>query len=244
MTAARPRWAAVLGVMGELAITLGVLVGLFAVWQLWWTDVAATAAHAKIVSEFAEPLEVPAPRLAEERGEPPPVIEVPAEATTFALLRVPRWGADYVVPISEGVRRDTVLDVLGVGHYPGTAMPGQVGNFAVAGHRQTYGRPFFRVPELREGDALVVESDSAWYVYRVSETLIVDPRAVEVIAPVPGQPGAQATESVMTLTTCHPLYSTRQRFIVHGVLDAWVAKADGYPEALAQEATMSTESGE
>ena len=257
MTRPRSLTTTVIGILGELAVTLGVLVALFAVWQLWWTDVAASATHARLAAEFADtagreppvpgepeasvPPEEPAlaeagagsaPESAEKR-DAPPRIEVPEHATVFALLRVPRWGEEYVVPIAEGVSREDVLNRLGIGHYSGTAMPGELGNFAIAGHRQTYGRPFFAVDRLSPGDALVVESESAWYVYRVSETKIVQPSAVEVIASVPGRPGAEATQAVITLTTCHPLYSTRERFIVHGVFDHWVAKADGYPAALA-----------
>ncbi len=241
MSAERRRSVAfgVVGVVGELMITTGVLLALFVVWQLWWTDVEAEAVHARIVADFEHAAPAPAPDIAPDiapaQQGPPPAIAVPGDATTFALLRVPRWGEDYVVPISEGVGRKTVLDVKGIGHYPGTAMPGQIGNFALAGHRQTYGRPFFRAPELQPGDALVVESDAAWYVYRVTESLIVSPRAVEVIAPVPGQPAAQPTEAMITLTTCHPLYTTRQRYVVHGVYESWSAKADGYPEALGSE---------
>lgn len=225
----------VIGVVGELMITVGVLLALFVVWQLWWTDIEAGAAQKQIVAEFEEALPPTVPAVAPIEQGPPPVIDVPADATTFALLRVPRWGDDYVVPISQGVGRTTVLDVKGIGHYPDTAMPGQVGNFALAGHRQTYGRPFFRAPELQPGDALVVESDVAWYVYRVTESLIVSPHAVEVIAPVPGQPQAQPTEAMITLTTCHPLYSTRQRYIVHGVFESWSAKSRGFPDALGSE---------
>lgn len=243
MNASRRRSAAlgVVGVAGEVMITMGVLLALFVVWQLWWTDVEAGAVHTRIVAEFEEILPAPAPEVARVELGPPPVIDVPTDATTFALLRVPRWGDDYVVPISQGVDRKTVLDVKGIGHYPDTAMPGQVGNFAVAGHRQTYGRPFYHVPELQPGDALVVESDIAWYVYRVTESKIVSPRAVEVIAPVPGQAEAQPVEAMITLTTCHPLYSTRERFIVHGVFESWSAKADGYPEVLGAAAIAQLE---
>ena len=258
MTRPRSPTSTVIGVLGELAVTLGVLVALFAVWQLWWTDVAASATHARLAAEFSEVADYPPgqPAVVEtsraeqtagaeqatdaapapERQDSPPRIGVPEQEGVFALLRVPRWGEEYVVPIAEGVGREAVLNRLGIGHYPGTAMPGELGNSAIAGHRQTYGRPFFAVDRLSPGDALVVESDSAWYVYRVSEKKIVQPSAVEVIAPVPGRPGAEPTQAVITLTTCHPLYSTRERFIVHGDFDHWVPKSDGYPAVLASSA--------
>ncbi|WP_149203398.1 class E sortase [Actinotalea subterranea] len=248
-TPARPRavrrrsvGAAVVGVLGELLVTLGVLLGLFVVWQLWWTDVVAGQRQAELVSSMdwvrseAQPAPTPAPS-AEPTGprdptDPPPVIDEPAFATTFASLQVPRWGPDYLQMISQGTTRREILDVLGLGHYEGTAMPGQVGNFAVAGHRTTYGKPLNRVEELQVGDALVVQTPETWYVYTVSSTEVVTPRDVQVIAPVPGQPGAVPTGAVMTLTTCHPMYSARERFIVHADLKYWMPVADGTPAEL------------
>lgn len=245
--------AAVVGVVGEVMITLGVLLGLFVVWQLWWTDVVAEAEKDRIIEELdwvrtAEDLdpepaaetvapEPPAPP--EQRTGPPPVPTAPQHATTFASLRVPRWGPDYVSLISEGTTRRDVLDVLGIGHYAGTAMPGAVGNFAVAGHRTTYGKPLNRVAELQVGDPLVVQTADTWYVYRVTETLIVEPWQVEVILPVPSQPDAVPTEPLMTLTTCHPMFSAAERFIVHARLDSWLPVSEGTPVELTGQTVQS-----
>jgi len=160
------------------------------------------------------------------------VLAEPAEATTFATLRVPRWDPDAVLPVSQGTSRSRVLDRLGVGHYAGTAMPGEVGNVALAGHRVTYGRPFHRIEELALGDALVVQTADAWYVYRVTGTAVVGPADVEVVAPVPGDPDAAPTRALMTLTTCHPTYSARERYVVHAELDSWLPVADGVPVEL------------
>ena len=229
--------AAVVGLVGELLITLGVLLGLFVVWQLWWTGVVADRQQAEVVADLGwavtpdRPAPSPEPSEPEpvHRTDPAPVMAEPAQATTFATLHVPRWGADYLRPISQGTTRRDVLDVLGLGHYEGTAMPGAIGNFAVAGHRTTYGKPLNRIEELVVGDPLVVQTEQAWYVYRVTETLTVGPRQVEVILPAPSQPGVAPTLAVMTLTTCHPMYSARQRYIVHAVLDYWMPTADGVP---------------
>lgn len=234
------RWPAVVGGLGELLVTLGVLVGLFVVWQVWWTDVEVRDVQSErialIEAQPAPTSEPPAPRPAR-----PPVLASPETVgTTFASLRVPRWGDDYVMPISEGVSRSAVLDTLGIGHYPGTAMPGEVGNFAVSGHRVGFGRPFYEIADLRTGDALVVRTTDAWYVYRVSASRIVAPTEVAVIAPVPGQPGVEATEAAITLTTCHPLFSTRQRYVVHGALESWQPVAEGSPAALAPDRTATT----
>jgi sortase A len=108
-----------------------------------------------------------------------------------------------------------------------------VGNFAVAGHRVTYGRPFNRVEELAPGDPVVVETREGWFVYRVRDTLIVTPDRVDVIEPVPQRPGAEPTERLLTLTTCHPMFSARERYIVHAVFDTWQPRAAGEPVALA-----------
>lgn len=220
------------GVLGELLITLGVLLGLFLVWQLWWTDVVGERAQAALVAELA--FTPPMANVAQEpalRRDPAPVVDEPAYLTTFATLRVPRWD-DVALPISQGTAKREVLDTLGIGHYEGTAMPGAIGNFAVAGHRTTYGKPLNRVAELVVGDALVVRTADTWYVYRVTASEVVGPQQVEVIAPVPGDPAAVPTRAMMTLTTCHPMFSARERYVVHAELDHWLPVVDGTPAEL------------
>lgn len=245
----RPRGSAlatVLGVVGELLITVGVLLGLFVVWQLWWTDVVADREQADIVNDLgwvaptnppaASPTAEPDPR----RYDAAPVPAEPEVGTTFAVLRVPRWGSDYLRPISQGTSRSQVLDVLGIGHYEGTAMPGGIGNFAVAGHRVTYGKPFNRIEELAVDDPLVVQTSDTWYVYRVTYARVVSPAQVEVLEPVPGQPGVEATEAMMTLTTCHPMYSARERYVVHAELDYWMPVDAGIPDEITPTPTSTS----
>ncbi len=229
----------VVGVVGELLITIGVLLLGFLVWQLWWTDVEGDRAQAEIVREldFATPPPAPGadegPVVAEpRRDEPPAPAPEPGHAETLATLQVPRWAGEPERPISQGTDRPTVLDVLGIGHYPGTAMPGAVGNFALAGHRVTFGKPFNRIEELQDGDPLVVRTADTWYVYRVTSREVVMPSDVRVIAPAPNQPGVEPTERVITLTTCHPMFSARERYVVHGVLDYWAPVASGTPAEL------------
>jgi sortase A len=106
----------------------------------------------------------------------------------------------------------------GPGHYPGTAMPGEIGNFVLSGHRTTYSAPFNRIDELRRGDDIVVDARDARYTYRVTRAEVVEPTRMEVIAPVPEHPGERPARPMITLTTCHPEYSARQRLIVYGVL--------------------------
>ena len=130
---------AVVGVIGELLITLGVLLFAFLLWQLWWTDVVGNRAQAEIVAELPfEPVPTATPSagapagpvIAPPRRDEPPVMAEPPHATTFATIQVPRWVGEPERPISQGTDRATVLDVLGAGHYEGTAMPGGLGNFA------------------------------------------------------------------------------------------------------------------
>ena len=224
------------GVLGELLITLGVLLLGFLVWQLWWTDVEGDRVQAEIVRDLGfdqpAPSEGPDDGVAEPRRDEPPVLPEPSLTESFAALSVPRWAGEPQRPISQGTDRRTVLDVLGIGHYVGTAMPGGVGNFALAGHRVTFGKPFNRIEELQLGDALVVRTADTWYVYKVTSTEVVMPSDVRVIAPVPNEPGVVPTERYITLTTCHPMFSARERYIVHGVLDYWAPTSDGTPAEL------------
>ena len=217
------------GWAGELVITLGVLLLLFVAWQLWWTDVVSDREAALVVSvlehEFATA----------GGGEVPlPASGVPAGIGSdgaFAIVRIPRFGADYARPLLEGTGRPVLA--LGIGHYTGTAGPGQVGNFAIAGHRTTYGRPFHDVDRLRDGDRVVVETVGTVYVYEVTSHEVVRPTDVSVIAPVPDDPGTAPTRALLTMTSCHPKYSATQRFVVHGRLVDAVPRAQWDPSAAA-----------
>lgn len=238
---------AFLVVVGELLITAGVITGLFVVWQLFYTDVQSDRWQASVIEELAwhEPLPAADPieigpllipdELKHYTTDGAPVVPTPAFTETFATLYVPRWGNDYIKPISEGVTRKDVLDPLGVGHYPDTAMPGQIGNFAIAGHRTTYGKPFHNIDLLQPGDALVIETADAWFVYRMVSNEIVRPTEVRVIAANPNQPEAAPDGAWITLTSCHPKYSAAQRFIVHGQFEYWAEKGNGFPPEIFEE---------
>ena len=209
------------GWAGELLLTLGVLLLLFAAWQLWWTDVVADRAQERIVSGL-EARFAHGPGRRRGRRQRHPGGRSGADGA-FAVVRIPRFGAGYARPVLEGTGRDVLA--LGVGHYVGTAGPGQVGNFALAGHRTTYGRPFHDVDRLADGDRVVVETAGEVYVYEVTSRSVVRPTDVEVIAPVPDEPGAAPTEALLTLTSCHPRYSATERFVVHGRLVEAVPRA-------------------
>jgi sortase A len=215
---------------GELLITVGALLLLFVAWQLWWTDVQANREQAGITADLHEAWRDALDQRPPVSGEPPvPAKPTPREA--FAIIHIPRFGQDYQPrPVLEG----TSLDLLarGVGHYEDSALPGQIGNFSIAGHRVTYGRPFNQIAELKPGDPIVIETADTWYVYRMRSDLIVTPDRVDVVAPVPEQPDAKPTERLLTLTACHPMYSARERYIVHAEFDRWQPKGAGDPAEL------------
>lgn len=239
--AARPIRTAV-GVIGELLITAGVLVLLFVAWELWWTNLEADATQSDAAATLVQQFEVPAGpgeqtnRSPEQQaaddlaefGEPPAAA---GGEGTFGVLYVPRFGDDYARPVSDGVGLD-VLNTLGIGHYPDTQLPGEPGNFALAGHRQTHGQVFFNIDQLTVGDRLYVQTAEGFYQYRYRSTEIVAPSTVEVLAPVPHQPGAEPTESVLTLTSCHPLYTTRERIIAYAVLESFRPAEAGPQDAI------------
>ncbi|WP_418605299.1 class E sortase [Georgenia sp. SUBG003] len=225
--------ARIAGVVGELLLTAGVLVGLFVVWQVFWTDVAVRDDQASAVSEIQERFDQPVvEQEAELRTDDPPALEPVAEGEGFATLRVPRWGADYQVPVLSGVGMWDVLNTGAIGHYPETAMPGAVGNFATAAHRMSYGAAYRHVDKLENGDRIVVETGEAWLVYEVFDDYVVHKTETDVIAPVPRQPEAQPTDRLLTLTTCHPLWGTEDRWITHAELVGWVPRSEGMPADL------------
>src|SRR5450756_672684 len=115
----------------------------------------------------------------------------------FAIVRIPRFGASYAWPVLQGTDHPTLGK--GVGHYVGTAMPGVVGNFATAGHRTTYGKPYADIDKLRTGDFIVIETKVSYIVYAVQRHVIVTPDHIEVVAPVPQRPGVAPTQAWICL---------------------------------------------
>ena len=145
--------------------------------------------------------------------------EVPGNAV--ALLRIPEFGDDFEVPILNG----TDLSFLnkGVGHYTSTAGPGQIGNFAIAGHRVTHGQPFAKLLQLEQGDEVIVETRHAIYTYVMDDSprgRTVDDSETWVLDPVPGKRDARPTEAMITLTTCQDLFRSPDRSVGFGHLQS------------------------
>lgn len=255
--------AAVRGV-GETLITLGLVVLLFVVYEVYVTDLFSAAKQKDATAALDQRWDtaaVPAddPRRVER-------FDGLDEGAGFAKMFIPAFGADYAFTVLEGTTERTLE--IGPGHYADTAYPGEPGNFAVAGHRVGKGAPFNDIDLLNSCDAIVVETRLSWFVYRVlpkrgeaagwPSTHAAEPRCTgvsplgapyeqvvgqqivtpgqgEVIAAVPGRPGAESSvgeqAALMTLTTCHPRFSDRERLIVHAVLVKQYAKNPDDPGA-------------
>jgi sortase A len=235
--------AVITGVVGELLITMGCILGLYVVWELVWTTVEAKAYATGVVddeiktrSDWVNP-DADSPFAAKHTEAPPKSVTdmaTPAFGEAWATLHVPAWGSDYNVPIVEGTDRKKILNKGLIGHYPeSTTTVGELGNFATAAHRTTYGAPYNKVQELSLGDLVIVETPGYYFVFAVTGTEIVYPNEVRVVWPVPNQKDATPTKALYTLTTCHPKYSAKQRFVVWSELQYWTDKKDGPLEDLA-----------
>jgi sortase A len=218
-----------IGAFGEVLITVGMLLLLFVSWQLWWTDVTANRDQAGTIQKLERGFGDGRHSGAADKGPLATLKNLPF-GQAFAILRIPRFGADFARPVLEGTDHDTLIK--GLGHYAGAAMPGLVGNFALAGHRTTYGRPLHNIDLLRSGDIIVVETKASYVVYAVVRHVIVTPEHVEVIAPVPQRPGVQPTSAWMTMTACNPKYSASQRYVVFARLVRVIPRADGLPASV------------
>ncbi len=136
---------------------------------------------------------------------------------SIGILRIPRLGGDYAQEIGEGVSERTVLNTR-IGHFPGTAAAGEVGNFALAGHRTSHHAPLLRINELVVGDEILVETATSNIVYKFRSLEYVSASAIDVTWPTP-RSESPATTGTITFVACNPLRSTAERIIVYGVLD-------------------------
>jgi sortase A len=137
------------------------------------------------------------------------------EGEVFAKLSAPRLGQDYLREIAEGTSLDRVLNTVGLGHYVNTQMPGEVGNFAIAGHRAGNGGPMRNIDKFTDGDLVYVETADKKFTYKYLETKIVAPSEIGVINPVPtGLSKKSEPGKYLTLTSCTPIYVNTNRIIV------------------------------
>jgi sortase A len=202
-------------------------------YQLWWTNVSAQRAADAAAAQLQESWERPPTATPDGEGEESEGYVEPEFGSAFALLSIPRLSDKvWATPIVSGVGEAQLAQ--GIGHYPSTALPGEVGNFAIAGHRATNGEPLRDIDRLQVGDEVVVETRDTWYVYTLERDQIVLPTDTWVIQPVPGEPGAEPTRELITITTCNPRWASTERWIWWGSLTDTVAKDGGQPpEAIA-----------
>ncbi|WEV66647.1 MULTISPECIES: class E sortase [unclassified Bifidobacterium] len=231
-------WTA-LGIFAEILFTVAAVCLLYIIWQMWWTGVQSehTQYNQRQSVSWSDPSKSAGSskgiNVAKPQDGTPPVQPQKVNAGELvAQIYIPRFGDQWQRNIVEGTDMKA-LNQHGMGHYTQSQMPGQIGNFAAAGHRNGYGQPLGDVDKLKVGDAIVLRTKDYWYVYSYTSDKIVTPEHVEVIAPNPENPSEQPTQRMITLTTCEPKYSTpTHRWISYGKLKYWAKVSDGVPQEL------------
>jgi sortase A len=205
--------------VGRMLVTVGVLILLFVAYQLWGTGYFTERAQRDLRHQFEQELRDNPTVVSTTTSAPPsttgaaPTTTVPPTTVPRVLpvlqeggvvgeIRIPKIGVDKF--IVQGTARDDLAQ--GPGHYPATPLPGQLGNVAIAGHRTTHSKPFYDLDQLRPGDDIVIRMRYGTYTYRMYQQLIVKPSDVSVVGPT--------KDAELTLTTCNPRYSARQRLVV------------------------------
>ncbi len=215
--------------LGRMLVTVGLLILLFVAYQLWGTGIFTARAQNDLKARFNtelhdNPTVGPTTSTSSPRSTttgrsgttlprttvPPttvaPHVQTITEGGPVGRIRIPRIGVDLI--FVQGTARDDLAK--GPGHYPASPMPGQLGNAAIAGHRTTHGKPFYRLNELGPGDDILIDTTYGHFRYRVTQQLIVAPTEVSVVGPT--------RDAELTLTTCNPRFSARQRLVIHARL--------------------------
>ncbi|MCX3063789.1 class E sortase [Streptomyces beihaiensis] len=216
--------------LSELCITVGALIVLFVVYVLFWTGVKADSAMHHQIDDLRD--QWAKSPVASRVARPSPHRPAPyKDGKPFAVMYIPRLGFTWNKPVLQNTKVPTLQK--GLGHYAGTARLGQVGNFAVAGHRRTYGDPFKDFPKLRPGDAVVLTDGTTWFTYLIdTKPYKTVPTDIGVIDPVPRESGFTEPGRYLTLTTCSPEWGHSHRLVVWGHLDATQPVDAGKPKAL------------
>ncbi|APT85694.1 class E sortase [Corynebacterium aquilae] len=257
----RPKTKATfVSVLGEIFLTAGALLLLFAFYESFWTNIEAGREQDRVAASMEDRWnkDEATGDLSNAR-----VNRTPALGEAFARMYIPAFGPDFQFAIVEGTSDEDLL--AGPGRYVDTQMPGKPGNFAVAGHRVGKGAPFNDLGNLKSCDAVIVETETSWDIYRmlpvdtddraaaaakclkpeqvervtsgdyshVPGREITLPGDVTTIDPIPGLDVAQADtqEGLMTMTTCHPQFSNKERMILHAMLVRTDEKKPGYTPA-------------
>jgi sortase A len=206
-------------IAGRVVLALGVLVLLFVAFQLWGTGLLEAHDQSALRGELIKTLPHGAtdraariaahPPKAKATSGPPAVAQAaaaPAVGQPIGTIQIPNIGLDQVVV--EGV--GTAQLEMGPGHYPGTPLPGEQGNVAIAGHRTTYAHPFYDLNEVTPGDTIVLTTAQGVFIYTADGQQVVQPTDVAVVGP--------SASAELTLTTCNPRYSAATRLVVTATL--------------------------
>jgi len=205
------RIALAVSVLGELLITAGLVLGLFVVYSLWWTNVVAD-------------------READREGDKVRDTWAHQDTGPGALDTKNGIGFLHVPSMKNGevlVEKGTSTDVLNdgvAGYYTDPAkavLPttGKTGNFTLAAHRDGHGAKFHNIDKVKVGDPVVFETRDDWYVYKVYDILPETSKYnVKVLSQIPEESGKTKPGHYITLTTCTPVYTSRYRYVVWGEL--------------------------
>jgi sortase A len=197
----------------------GTVVLLFVAYLLWGTGLHEAKAQSSLKKQFEQSLAATTATTAPADGgtTTTTVPTPPPTGNAVAVIRIPKIGVEKAVV--EGVGVPDLQK--GPGHYPGTPLPGQPGNAAIAGHRTTYGAPFYNLDQLEKGDEIDVTTLQGTYRFLVDTSEVVRPDQTEVIDPT--------LDSRLTLTTCNPRFSSRERLVVTAILTGTPAPAPTTP---------------
>lgn len=220
MRARKRRPVSPLTVLGVLLLVAGLACLGWVGWQYFGTNIISQQDAAQEMTALQQTWDQPTgdPATPGDGGEVAP-LPTPDAGSAQWLIRVPAFGNDWVWPVVAGVEVDDLKK--GVGWYPTTAQPGEVGNFALAGHRITNGEPFRRMMELGVGDTVIVETRESILTYELTSApsqLTVQDTETWVLDPVPGHADVAPSESLITLTTCEDLFHSPDRSVAFGKL--------------------------
>ncbi len=227
------------GIVGPVLVAFGVLVFLFIAYQLWGTTLSESHSQAQLRQRFDTLLQkshahhaastsststtlstsstTTTPNTTTSTTTAPAVavpISPPTEGGPVGLIQIPKIQLDKV--IVQGTGTSDLQQ--GPGHFPNTPLPGEKGNVAIAGHRTTYGAPFFNLNELAPGDPIIITTVQGTFTYNVVRTLVVSPANTSVAGPTQITAVAPSSGAMLTLTTCNPRFSASTRLVVQARL--------------------------
>jgi sortase A len=201
------------GALGRFLLCAGTVILLFVAYQLWGTGIAESHSQSVLRSQLDHELKkadrgsgTSTPTTVPAGTGPAPTTAAPAPGQPVGLIQIPKIGVDKV--IVEGTNTNDLRQ--GPGHYLGTPLPGQAGNAAIAGHRTTYGAPFYNLNELDPGDPVTVTTTQGVFTYKVVRSMVILPSDTAILA--------ASTTPELTLTTCTPRFSASNRLAVQATL--------------------------